>query len=82
MFRYARLEYVALNVTDMDRSRQFYEQLWGLQPAGFGAAGELFLRCSSKHHDVVLYPVRSGRREANRMAAGERRWRSIGHLRT
>jgi 2,3-dihydroxy-p-cumate/2,3-dihydroxybenzoate 3,4-dioxygenase len=56
LFRYARLEYVALNVTQMERSRAFYETLWGLQFEGQGPDGEVFLRCSEKHHDVVLYP--------------------------
>jgi 2,3-dihydroxy-p-cumate/2,3-dihydroxybenzoate 3,4-dioxygenase len=56
MFRYARLDYVALNVTQMERSLQFYENLWGLQLAGRGAKGDAFLRCGDKHHDLVLYP--------------------------
>jgi 2,3-dihydroxy-p-cumate/2,3-dihydroxybenzoate 3,4-dioxygenase len=53
--RYRRLAYVALNVTDMARSRAFYETLLGLQPSGKGANGELLFRCSARHHDIVLH---------------------------
>lgn len=52
--RYRRLAYVALNVTDVPRSRAFYEQQLGLQPAGEAANGEQLFRCSARHHDIVL----------------------------
>ncbi|WP_066962460.1 VOC family protein [Rhizorhabdus dicambivorans] len=52
--RYARLGYVAINVSDLDRSADFYEQLWGLQPNG-GIDDQLrFFRCSANHHDFIL----------------------------
>jgi 2,3-dihydroxy-p-cumate/2,3-dihydroxybenzoate 3,4-dioxygenase len=84
MFRYARLEYVALNVTDMERSRQFYETLWGLQPAGAGPAGEVFFRCSDKHHDIVLSPSdRPGlKRIGWRLESDEAIDRAVEHLAT
>jgi 2,3-dihydroxy-p-cumate/2,3-dihydroxybenzoate 3,4-dioxygenase len=58
-YRYSKLGYVAFNVADLVRSKQFYETLWGLQFNGTGPSGEIFFRCSKAHHDVVLY-------EANR----------------
>lgn len=54
-FRYRRLGYVALNVTDMARSAKFYEAMLGLQKAGEAANGEQLYRCSSRHHDVILH---------------------------
>lgn len=54
--RFVRLGYVALNVTDIDRSRHFYETLVGLMVTETGPHGEVFLRCSKAHHDVILYP--------------------------
>jgi len=53
--RYARLGYVAINVSDIERSARFYEDLWGLQPNGQEASDVRFYRCSSNHHDFVLY---------------------------
>jgi 2,3-dihydroxy-p-cumate/2,3-dihydroxybenzoate 3,4-dioxygenase len=56
MPRYSKLGYVALNVSDLDRSRHFYETLWGLEHTETGTGGELYFRCSDDHHNVVLYP--------------------------
>lgn len=53
-FRYRRLGYVALNVTDLARSWEFYQTLVGLDPAGEATHGERLLRCSDSHHDIVL----------------------------
>ena len=55
--RYAKLGYVAINVTDIAKSRHFYETLWGLSVTGTGPAGEVFLRCSNDHHNIILYPA-------------------------
>ena len=57
MARYSRLGYVALNVTDIERSVDFYERLLGLQLVGRGKSGEAYFRCSNDHHNVVLYPA-------------------------
>lgn len=54
-FRYRRLGYVALNVTDLDRSTGFYETLLGLQKAGEASHGEHLFRCSPRHHDIILH---------------------------
>ncbi|HUB96369.1 MAG TPA: VOC family protein [Stellaceae bacterium] len=56
MPRYTKLGYVALNVSDVERSRAFYEQQVGLQPSGVGATGEAFFRCGFEHHAIMLYP--------------------------
>jgi 2,3-dihydroxy-p-cumate/2,3-dihydroxybenzoate 3,4-dioxygenase len=55
MGRYKKLGYVALNVSDVSRSAHFYEQIVGLTRVGMGKHGEVFLRCSDDHHNVVLY---------------------------
>ena len=53
-YRYKRLGYVALNVTDVARSLAFYRDLVGLavtESTGDSAA----LRCSRDHHNLMLY---------------------------
>lgn len=56
-FRYRKLGYVALNVTDLDRSAAFYTDTVGLDASESVAGGPVFLRCGSDHHHVVLYPA-------------------------
>ncbi|PAL24239.1 VOC family protein [Sphingopyxis sp. GW247-27LB] len=51
--RYKRLGYVWLNVTDLDRSRRFYTEIVGLALVGEDD-GHVFLRCSDRHHDIIL----------------------------
>ncbi len=60
MHRYSRLGYVALSVSDLPRSRRFYQDVWGLMPNGSGAAGEQFFRCSNDHHNLVLHQGEPG----------------------
>jgi 2,3-dihydroxy-p-cumate/2,3-dihydroxybenzoate 3,4-dioxygenase len=55
--RYTKLGYVAINVTDIARSRHFYETVLGLEVSGAGPGGEIFLRCSNDHHNIILYPA-------------------------
>ena len=55
MPRYRRLGYVALNVSDLDRARAFYEHQLGLQASGEGPDGAAFFRCGFAHHDIALY---------------------------
>ena len=54
-FRYRRLGYVALNVSDVERSGNFYRDFVGLTPAGQALNGEHLFRCSERHHDIVLH---------------------------
>lgn len=58
--RYARLGYVALNVSDVNRSAAFYEGLWGLQPNGGKGDDLRFFRCSANHHDFILFKGEPG----------------------
>ena len=54
-FRYRKLGYVALNVTDIPRTLEFLTQSFGLEDVGTGPAGEQFLTSGREHHDVVLH---------------------------
>ncbi|MBC7215601.1 MAG: VOC family protein [Burkholderiaceae bacterium] len=56
-FRYRKLGYVALNVTDIERSTKFYTELVGLDLTERVPGGPAFLRCSTDHHNMVLYPA-------------------------
>lgn len=61
MIRYERLGFVALNVTDLARSGDFYRDAVGLQEVASNAPGVRYFRCSDKHHDIALYAgVRPG----------------------
>jgi len=51
---YEKLGYMALNVSDVGRSRDFYEKQVGLQLSG-EAEGIAFLRCSEDHHNISLH---------------------------
>jgi len=55
-FRYRRLGYVALNVTDLARSTDYYRDLVGLTVSESSDAFAA-LRCSRDHHNVLLYPA-------------------------
>ncbi len=54
-FRYRRLGYVALNVSDLARAHDFHQAMVGLAPAGDGLDGERLYRCTDHHHDVILH---------------------------
>jgi 2,3-dihydroxy-p-cumate/2,3-dihydroxybenzoate 3,4-dioxygenase len=56
-FRYRKLGYVALNVSDMERSVRFYTEQVGLDLSEAPAGGPAFLRCGRDHHSLVLYPA-------------------------
>jgi 2,3-dihydroxy-p-cumate/2,3-dihydroxybenzoate 3,4-dioxygenase len=56
MARYNKLGYVALGVSDTARSAAFYEDAVGLERVGTGERGEVYLRCSQDHHNLVLEP--------------------------
>jgi 2,3-dihydroxy-p-cumate/2,3-dihydroxybenzoate 3,4-dioxygenase len=55
MHRHLKLGYLALNVTNMEASKKFYESMVGLNLTEIGANGEHFFRCSDDHHNIVLY---------------------------
>ena len=52
--RYQRLGYLALNVSDLERSARFYEDIVGLQRSET-RGNSVFFRCSDRHHDIVLH---------------------------
>jgi 2,3-dihydroxy-p-cumate/2,3-dihydroxybenzoate 3,4-dioxygenase len=54
-FRYRRLGYVALNVSEVARSAAFYRDMVGLNVTE-ATADFTALRCSHDHHNVLLYP--------------------------
>jgi 2,3-dihydroxy-p-cumate/2,3-dihydroxybenzoate 3,4-dioxygenase len=56
MFRYKKIGYVALNVSDIHKSTKFYKETVGLQHVETNENGLSFLRCSNDHHNVILYP--------------------------
>lgn len=56
---YEKLGYVALNVSDPERSASFYEAQVGLSRVRQGSGGEVYLRCSQDHHNLVLFPAAS-----------------------
>jgi 2,3-dihydroxy-p-cumate/2,3-dihydroxybenzoate 3,4-dioxygenase len=53
--RYSRLGYIGLNVSDINASLHFYESLVGLKMDQAPQSGVAYLRCSDRHHDIVLY---------------------------
>jgi len=53
-FRYRKLGYAALTVTDLARSVAFYRDLIGLDLVEQNAQAA-FLRCSRDHHNLALY---------------------------
>ncbi len=57
--RFNRLAYVALNVTDGNRSSAFLRDIVGLADGAPAAQGTHFLRCSSDHHNIALYSAGS-----------------------
>ena len=60
MIRYKKLGYVALNVSDLERSVAFYRDTVGLQPVPADRPGDhpgdpRFFRCDWDHHNIVLF---------------------------
>lgn len=53
-FRYAKPGYLALNVTDLERSVAFYRDLVGLDVEDVADGDAAYLRCSDDHHNLVL----------------------------
>jgi 2,3-dihydroxy-p-cumate/2,3-dihydroxybenzoate 3,4-dioxygenase len=60
MIRYRRLGYLALNVSNLDRSQEFYRDVVGLELVDGRSAGHRLLRCSDKSHDLALFAGRPG----------------------
>lgn len=58
-FRYRKLGYMALNVTDIERSTKFATDIFGMDPAGEAPDGGRFFRIGPSHHDIILTPADS-----------------------
>jgi 2,3-dihydroxy-p-cumate/2,3-dihydroxybenzoate 3,4-dioxygenase len=58
-FRYRKMGYVALDVTDIDKSTAFAIDVFGLDMSGEGPNGERFFRASTGQQDVVLAPAKT-----------------------
>lgn len=56
-FRYKGLGYLALNVSDIERSTRFATDVFGMDLVGEGADGARFFRSGRGHHDVILAPA-------------------------
>jgi len=52
--RYRRLGYLALSVTNLERSEAFYRDLVGVATQRSADGASVFLRVSDRHHDLVL----------------------------
>ncbi|RUT76978.1 2,3-dihydroxy-p-cumate-3,4-dioxygenase [Marinobacter sp. NP-6] len=52
-FRYKKLAYAAINVTDLEKSIDFYKDIVGLDLAET-TEENAFFRCSKDHHNIVL----------------------------
>jgi 2,3-dihydroxy-p-cumate/2,3-dihydroxybenzoate 3,4-dioxygenase len=57
-FRYKRLGYVALTVTDIEASTRFLTDIFGLDYVEQADDGTRFFRVGSGHHDLMLTPAR------------------------
>ncbi len=55
MTRYRKLGRIELDVTDLKRSRRFYEDVVGLQYVDTDRDGSVRLRCDHDHHSIVLH---------------------------
>lgn len=57
-FRYKKLGYLALNVTDLARTHAFVMDVYGLDQAGIGPGGERYYRVGLDHHSIVLHQAK------------------------
>ncbi|GEO27670.1 oxidoreductase [Alicyclobacillus acidoterrestris] len=55
MIRYKKLGYVALNVRDVERSAQFYQDMVGFTLVDEVSSERAYLTCSDEHHCIVLH---------------------------
>lgn len=53
-FRYRRLGYVLMNVSDIERSSSFVQHVFGLDLVKEDAGGRRYFRGSAHHHDVIM----------------------------
>ncbi len=56
-FRYRKLGYLALNVSDIEKSTAFATDVFGLDYVDELADGGRFFRLGTAHHDIILTPA-------------------------
>jgi 2,3-dihydroxy-p-cumate/2,3-dihydroxybenzoate 3,4-dioxygenase len=80
-FRYKKLGYAAINVSDLGRSVAFYRDMLGLDVVQQND-GIACLRCSQDHHNVVLYqaPMHGLKRVAFEMEQESDVWAAFQHF--
>jgi 2,3-dihydroxy-p-cumate/2,3-dihydroxybenzoate 3,4-dioxygenase len=54
MIRYKKLGYVELNVSDLEKSRKFYEEIVGLEFVGKRSDGAVMFRCDDEDSRSVI----------------------------
>src|SRR5581483_6639588 len=54
MIRYRKLGYVELNVSDLEKSRKFYEEIVGLEFVGTRSDGAVMFRCDDEDSRSVI----------------------------
>src|SRR5258708_8312560 len=54
MIRYKKLGYVELNVSDIEKSRKFYEDIVGLEFVGKRSDGAVMFRCDDEDSRSVI----------------------------
>ena len=58
-FRYKKLGYVAINVTDLDRSVKYYRDTVGMEVSEVRKNEVAFMRCDEHHHSLAFYPSKT-----------------------
>lgn len=58
-FRYRRLGYLVLNVSDIERSTHFATDVFGMDQSGETEDGGRFFRVGPGNHDIILQPADS-----------------------
>ncbi len=77
MIRYKRLGYLAINVSDLDKSESFYRDIVGLQQVEGSDKNVRYLRCSDKHHDIALYQGKPGLKRIGLQLESEREFENL-----
>ena len=56
-FRYKKLGYVAVNVTDLDKTVTFYRDVVGMEVSEYRKGEVAYMRCGDDHHSLAFYPA-------------------------
>ncbi len=52
-----KLGHVGIYVKDLERSKKFYQEVVGLKVSDEAPGQAVFMRCSTDHHDTVLFQL-------------------------